>query len=579
MDSNMDSNIDSNINNIMSSSIALMNVSTNTDITLMNETINKMKQTTCFIREPILIDGTLIHSYNKESNPEIPNDYIEVNWTTVSHTKLELKNLWFISKFQLTAKSVLIAENCRFVSHKIAITESAIEIFANSVGIFKNCEFQDFGRTAIIARNCSYVEFIDCVFHTKNVSVYISDMSNAKLVNCRFVDSLDIIHNGEHLEIPEGKTSIGLFLINESRCEVQDTVVEDVKAKGFFLKQDSSIKFTNCKCMWNKAGFITLAELSNCYIFNSEIYVAGNTCIRCVKKDKLYIKDSKIETKHGNCLNIENSVATIEDCFIDNKSDYISVAVLDRNANVVFNNCTILGKRCITCKTFGQAIFNRCTFEGERLGNAKDEAITTFNECIVKTEHKELRQINTGILKRADPYVEEHNEEEEERCRSWISPTYTIYNDKLDINDEEFDDCFNKDFKKITLDEIEKHLILDENDERQVVFRCLRCNKIIDDFDECIVAQPCCHLLCKDCKDMNVEYCNVCDTEIRSTVKCYKEYLCRLCLINKANVTCNCGHIALCVYCYAKYVDCNTFIECPMCRNRVNTVNFNTEFV
>ena len=111
----------------------------------------------------------------------------------ISNTKMIIDHIYTTCKLQITARSRLEAESSIFIPLDMSKTESAIEIFANSIATFKNCHFSDANRTALIVRGCSTAIFDHCIFEGNCISSFIMNGSyeqiwpNLLTVNSRMI--------------------------------------------------------------------------------------------------------------------------------------------------------------------------------------------------------------------------------------------------------------------------------------------------------------------------------------------------------------------------------------------------------
>lgn len=514
-----------------------------------------------------------------------------VEWLTISSTKLDISYVYLTSKLQMTGKSELESKYSVFIPQDLTKTESAVEIFANSKAIFKNCYFKDSPRTAVIIRDFSTAIFDHCIFENNNISCFLMNDSYAEFIECKF----------------KNDKYISIFNSKNSHCKIINCHFYNLEGKSIFAKDESVVyikdtTFENCK-----KGAATIAEKSKIIIDGGvEITNSSNTALRSISNSIIKAHDLKIKNTKGNGINIEDSTGYFINCEFDN-TEYPTIAIIGRKSNPIFNNCNLYNNKdtfCVICKNgcrplfddckfydcktncfsisdFSQPHIQNCTFQnidkyymnvfgGSHLTFDKiktnDNEINIEEKICVRNSSK-CEKIKHNKLYKKEDKIEE-KEEENIHCKSWMSPSYKPPEKIKDIKDPQIIKQKNlHHLKTMKLEDIQENALKQETS-----FKCCHCHKEMNEEDKPNILTPCGHLVCNNCKDI-IERCPICDTPVNKVQRIFFEEVCALCLDNKPNtISLPCGHMCMCYEC-AMQNSANGY-NCPLCNEPMTNFKF-----
>lgn len=552
---------------------------------------------------------TFYYNYEDQEDDQIFDEkyHINIEWLTVSNTKIEFDYIYSTSKIQLTAKSEMKSKYCVFIPNDISKTECAIEVFANSKAHFQKCLFKQGVRTAVIVRDYSTAVFEHCLFEENNIAVFIMNGAKAIFNDCKFKTSKNIT----------------IFVTKESQCEINNCQFYNSESKAIFAKDSSVVKLKNTLFTKVMKGAVTIAEKSKLLIDgNVKIEKSKNTAIRAIKNSEIKAHDLLIDNTDGNAINIDDSTGYFINCKF---SDTIhpTIAVLGRNSNPIFHDCIIEKNRdtfCVITKNGSRPLFHQCRFHNCETNcfSISDFSQPHVQNCCfndikkyymnifggshltfydIKTEDKGINlEEKIHLLKSAEceykslqdiiaEEEKERKEEEEEKkkndantntntnnnrasCRSWVSPTYKIPEKVTDLEEPQ-----------ILKEGLLKHLkvlndekLIKKTEELDISLLCCHCNKLMSEDDEPNILTPCGHLVCKDCSSL-IKKCPICDSPIKKAQRIYFEDECALCLDHKPNtISLPCGHMCMCYDCAMKNASNN--FNCPICNEPLSGYKF-----
>ena len=517
---------------------------------------------------------------------------LEIEWLTISNNTVEINNIFVKCKIQLTGKSTLNAFHSIFIPQDLSKTESAIEVFANSKAIFKNCHFYNAERVAVIARNYSSIIFENCVFDDNTISCFIMDDSYAKFIDCKF----------------KNDKNISIFVTKDSRCEIYDCLFKNISGKAIFVKDSSKVYITRTNFINCQKGAATIAEKSSLFL-DGQILIQNsqNTAIRAVNNCLIKANDIQIENTAGNAFNIDKSNGYFINCLIKG-TIHPTIAVIGHKSTPIFHNCKIIENKntfCVICKNCCRPLFDNCLFSNCKTNcfsvsdfsqphiqncsfndiekyyiNSFGGSFTTY-ENLISLENIDLSsKINATPSARCEEkhidlnnnnnVDDDKNEDEKEQpeiiIKSWKSPTYVVPPDIKEMQDPEI--IMNNQLKPLKKVNLSK--IIDFFNDKEVSFICSNCHIEMekDDDTEINFINPCGHFLCVKCKYINK--CPICDSSVKEIKKVYVESECSICLDKKPNaISLPCGHFCMCYDCAMKCSD-NSF-NCPMCNEPLNS--------
>lgn len=527
----------------------------------------------------------------KENIKNINFKECDIEWLTISNTKCEIDFVNVICKIQLTAKSSLESTYSIFTPQDLSKTESAIEIFANSKAIFKNCNFTDAQKVSVIIRDNSKAIFENCIFDNNSISCFIMDDSYAQFNNCIFMND----------------KLFSIFTTKHSKCEINGCSFFNLEGKAIFAKNDSEVYITNSKITNCSRGAVTILEHSKLFM-DGGIKIVGceNTAVRVAEYCQIKAHDVTIENTNGNAINLYNSKGYIVDCFLKH-TIHPTIAIVGHKSNPIFHYCILsdnLNTFCVICKNGSRPLFDNCSFLdcSSNCFSITDFSRPHIQNCFFKNIEKYNMNVFGGSevtynnIKSEGPcnkikvsgsakcqskslnevYEDDENsmsEEDCDECCEYHQPTSlkTISDDDIQYikynNDPEV--ILNGELKPLKQQKFADFIKKTENMETKLI--CSKCKKHLTEEDEPGIIPSCGHILCNNCK--GIARCPLCDSIVRAIKKMYFEEECTICYDKKPNtISLPCGHLCMCFECASKCHEKN--FNCPKCNEALQGYKF-----
>lgn len=324
---------------------------------------------------------------------------VDIEWLTISHTNVDINDIYTTCRIQLTAKANLNAKYSVFIPKELRKTDSSIEIFANSKATFTNCVFQNSTRAALIVRDYSTAIFDHCIFEDNSISCFLMNSSYAKFINCKF----------------KNDKAISIYAVKESRCEIINCEFLDLKGKAIFAKDISEIHINN-SCFKNcNKGAVTIEKQSKLLINTATIENSENTALRAVNNSEIRANNVSIYQTNGNAINLDQSNVYFNDCVIK-ETTFPTIAIFGNNTIQKFQNCSFHNNQhmyLITCKNKCHPLFSNCYFKDFSMKNFSIQSIChpIFQNCYFDSQNKDKIYIynptNFNIKSLANLNIEE----------------------------------------------------------------------------------------------------------------------------------------------------------------------------
>ena len=545
------------------------------------------------------------------------NQTAKLSWVTISQTEIIMENINFKGLIQVTARGRIIAKNCSFIPNNTA-SECAVEIFAQSSGVFENCLFTDSQKAALLVRDKSQVKLINCRFEKNSYSsLLLLDSSEADIDNCDFTDA-------QRFSVYVYRKSMAIF----KNCTFHDLE----KGKAVFILFSGKTQFSGCKFKKCLGGAISMAESSTANVDNCQFENINLSAVHGMKNCEFNVTNSSFNTCFSNGVNFEHSTGSVSNCtFQDfhfpvfaifgptatpkisnctiNKTESFGAVARDLSAPT-FSNITFKDgdTHCFSISDFSNAEIRECTIEGY-----KGAAFNVFNgakahiemntisgckylsdtftsgEAIFKNnvfiDQMPLRKRYLGqltfetnmmnghslIIQEIKPTSENETEGQtdsgsEEHSHPNDSHEH-IYKYEEDTNTNlTIEELKRMEFYTPTTLDISKLTnqpdFVNLNSPPIVCMGCGICTAEV-------VCSPCGHrVLCKHCATLH-KTCPLCSTLIQKTVNVYKSDHCLICFGSPDTIILPCGHLNICYECAL-----NTWKEyrkCPECREKMGS--------
>lgn len=517
-----------------------------------------------------------------------------IEMLTIINTNVDIDHIFVKSKIQLTNKSLLTALYSVFVPQDLSKAECAIEIFANSKAVIKNCHFYDAQRVAVIVRNYSSIIFENCTFDNNKISCFIMDDSYAKFVDCKF----------------KNDKNISIFVTKESRCELYNCLFKKIDGKAIYVKDSSRVYMTKTRFIDCKKGAVTIAESSILHM-DVQILIQSpqNTAIRALNFSHIKAIDVVILDASGNAINIENSNGYFVNCTIV-RTIQPTIAVIGDKSNPIFHNCNLIDNGstfCVICKNFSRPLFDKCKFSkcSTNCFSVSDFSRPHIQNCIFdeidkfyinafscsRVTYDNLQSIQSiNFLEKIHESIsancinESINEAEDQDdllnnfyynfnhilIKSWRSPKYTLPPEIQEMQDPDIIVNELTPLKIINLSKSIKRI-----NAQKVIFKCSECSKELNENDDHVsiyFINPCGHILCSDC--ITIIECPICNCLIKEIKKIYIEDECSICLDRSPNMlSLPCGHFCICYKCAVNSSEIMNY-NCPLCNELLNSYKY-----
>ncbi len=522
-------------------------------------------ETPWFISKKALIVGpSLVLELRQQDRKHFIKEVIQKQckvhkWLTINNCAGRIEAIAAYTKIHLTCKSRVTAYGCLFIPRSILITESAVEIFANSSGYFNECSFTNAPRVALMVRNCSTAVFDKCVFTNNKTSLLIMDNSSVIIKNCVF----------------ENDAGVSIIASKNSQVLVENSTFSDSPGKAIICKEKSLVIIKDCTFSNLKHGALQLSDESHGDFFNSKVLNNGSSAIYS-SNSELNCVGALIEGVDGKALYIKNSSGCIQkSCFSNTKQTTLFFSGM--LCNIVLEDCCCKNSDSLLCLCENLAVptFNKCCFSNTPLSAfvIQNYAFPRVSNCtFTSIAHYTFIVTNHGML-----------DAEEQRtynayftrkgtiCSRNVLEYYVLGDDDFDFGDE---GCKVKPYISPTYKmppPLERDAVIPSVEPlKRIPFAFVLDNDNGRCTEGDFVNLPCGHIT--NDNDSNKCKCEVCGCAVRDVKSIYVEDECSLCMDKKSSVLITpCSHLCLCADCGFKCVLRN-IEKCPLCSSRISGI-------
>lgn len=529
-------------------------------------------------------------------------NFATVQWITISQVSVSMRNVSFKGLIQVTARGKLEAINCRFKPGS-ANVECAIEIFAQSELIFKDCELSDSRKAALLIRDRSKGVISNCTFmNNGHSSLLILDGSSAIVEGSRFPGT--------------DQTRFSVYVYRQSSATFNGCSFNQDQGKSVFVLS-STADFSGCKFNNCIGGAISIADKSKTSVRDCIFSHIKLSSIHGMKECNLEVFNSQFDDCEGNGVNFENSVGIVKDCKFSNFK-YPAFAVFGDDSNPVIQDCQI--DQCNTfaavsrdssrplfsnikisngavngfsISDFSSPVIQNCTIE-----NIKGYAFSAYNGatptilgntiikcnqiCDVFTQAMLTLKDNTFINDGEEmlPFVAHiHHLGVLEIQNNVIQLNGNII--PVEIKDGTFvlsDKTINSkshimEHSPLSFLNVDEALNRIHQMSNEQPSKCMCCKS--KNPSRTIV--PCGHcIICDNCTG-SCKQCPLCQTNVQQTVPIYKSERCVVCFEQCDTTILPCGHQAVCYRCAIRLWKEGR--KCPECREKMISFRYNFPIV
>lgn len=516
---------------------------------------------------------------------------------TVRNSKLKLENLIILGSITLDNHAEIEAINCVFINSNL--NEYTIELNEHSQGYFEKCTFFDNGGTSIQVKSKSFVNVNMCTFYIDSLGI-ISNNANVHIrtPNYYFIDytkeidsklilnkdrscianflsifntSKNKLHNGNCAYFLYARESICTVVGNNLMFEDDFIYYKKYFENSNFLHNNINLSKTCYHYFTVKTNLAIrdlclISNITNAFIYvnNSNLHIENvqihgpKTLLISRHNSILEIVNSYFDSTYGNILNVHDSLSVcLKSVFEVQNTMY--PPILTVKMSMIFDSCSIYGGNMnISIKSFSRIECKNCIFniKDSRKGYYKcmfSKQGVVYNGSFLSVKDSECDSIfydcnNESVL---NFITQEENVKE-------VIDRENVMNDNRFCK---FIFVMKRDLvmslKNVDLDKLNA---FQEDDNKNVKYiKCCFCEKYINS-EEDYVLNPCCHWICKKCKNNDlIDTCRACQVRISNIKKINYKETCTKCNQNRSNVIYSCGCMNVCLKCLTDPLSC---LEC-----------------
>jgi len=280
-----------------------------------------------FFRQNLIIDGKV--------GPNGVRPQVDFSWLTISTGRIVLRNLDIKGKIQVTAHATIVLENCK-LEQILPTNECAIEVFAGSRAILRNCEFLHGNKASVVVRDRSTAQLHNCRFNgSNNTGLLVLDSATVAVKGSSFENCKKFglyLYRNAHGNIKEcqfDRNTKSIFMLKEAKCIIDTSLFGNLS--------DVPVE--------TSSGGIAFADSSELKLVDCVFRNLNSSSVHAMKNSKVCATNCFFENCKGNAFNFEFSTGVVQECHFRDFVDFPCLAVFGNTTNPVIEDCVIEGSK------------------------------------------------------------------------------------------------------------------------------------------------------------------------------------------------------------------------------------------